>query len=812
VKAWLKAVISGVFAIALVGALGHRFGLVPPMGAILNPFNGAWKRTPGLFEKGVGHLQLHGLTAPVQIVVDQDQIKHVFAANDHDLYMAQGFIVASERLWQMEFLVRTASGRLSEIMGPKTLDYDIYFTRIGLPAAAEASAAVSLADPVSGPALRAYADGVNAFIATLTPQTVPFEYKLLGVSPEAWSPKTAGYLLKFMAWSMTGGSSEIPLSRSEHVLGRAGFDELFPIDLKVPEPIVPPGTHQIVKSVAPAAPKDFFEPSVDSLQPMPTPHPMNGSNNWAVSGKKSVTGLPILSNDIHLSLSLPALWYEMQLVSPTQNVYGIAMPGAPGIILGFNKSIAWGATNGADDILDWFQLRFRDEKRSEYLYDGVWHPVISHEVRIKVRGEDAHILTVRETHFGPIVYDKTETPLSPNVGRGLALRWLALSESNEIKNFMQMNRATNIETYRAALEGYQTPAMNFLCADNKGQIALWQFGRFPLKWKGQGRLIGDGSNSDYDWKGFLVSDEVPTVKNPSRGFISSANQAPFEVGDSPFYFGWPFETPYRATRINELLRAKAKFTPEDFVKMQRDTLAVSTRQLTPVLRSALKAVTLDERETKALSVLDHWDFRYEEDSQGAPLAYAWYKETEWGLWSRLFPERKSFYYPPLPKTIEILRDPTSHWYDNPATEKIETRADIVRSALDRAIGDVEDQTGYKDPTRWTWAAYRPTDVGHLSKLPGLGHDQLAAAGMEHAIFANSGTHGPVWKLVVAVNPSKPRAWGVYPGGQSGDPFSPHYEDFLGAWRRGEMKELQFMNAPADSDTRRLGQMSLEVGQ
>ena len=198
-KRYYKAVLSGLAGIGIVLGMSHRFGLTPPMGELLNPFNGTWKRTPGLFEKGTGELKITGLQKPVEVVVDKDQIKHLFAENDHDLYLAQGFILASERLWQMEFMVRTASGRLSEVMGRKTLDIDIYFTRMGLPAAAAASAKLMSEDAVTGPAIKAYAEGVNAYIATLTPSRLPFEYKLLGHVPEAWSPANAAYLLKFMA-------------------------------------------------------------------------------------------------------------------------------------------------------------------------------------------------------------------------------------------------------------------------------------------------------------------------------------------------------------------------------------------------------------------------------------------------------------------------------------------------------------------------------------------------------------------------------------------------------------------------------------
>jgi penicillin amidase len=224
----------------------------------------------------------------------------------------------------------------------------------------------------------------------------------------------------------------------------------------------------------------------------------------------------------------------------------------------------------------------------------------------------------------------------------------------------------------------------------------------------------------------------------------------------------------------------------------------------------LNGLALTARESDALAVLSPWDFRYEENSSGAPLAYAWFKQTESGLWSRLFPDRKGYWYPPVPKTIEVLQDPNSRWFDNPGTEKIETRAEIVRAALDRAIDEVVRKTGRRTPSKWTWAAFRPTTLAHVSHLPGVGHDDLPAAGMEHAIFANTGNHGPVWKMVVALGSKGPRAYGVYPGGQSGDPFSPHFEDFVTAWRRGEMKELQYLLSPTDADTRKLGHYTLEA--
>ncbi len=806
-RSLITSVLFGLVALGLVGLLSSRFGLVPAFGPFLNPFGGVWKRHASFIEQAKKSLDLPGLEKPVQIVVDRDQITHIFAQSDRDLYFAQGYVLASERLWQMEFLVRTASGRLSEVMGPKTIEIDTYFTRMGLPQAGEQSASLMLADAVTGPALTAYAEGVNAYIATLTPASFPLEYKILGVTPEPWSAKNAGFLLKFMAWSLSGFSQDVPLSRSAHVLGRAAFQELYPLDLPVPEPIVPAGTKWATRTAIPKAPDVEFEPSIESLEPMPTPHPNNGSNNWAVTGRKSTTGLPILSNDIHLGLSLPALWYEMQLVSPTQNVYGITLPGAPGVILGFNKSLAWGVTNGGDDVLDWYQLRFRDEKRSEYLFDGNWRPVISRDVALKVRGEkEPRTLILRETHFGPIVYDNEETPINTSIPKSLAMRWAALGESNELKNFLLMNKAKTVAECRQALDGYRTPAQNFLCVDNTGETAIYHMGRFPLRYRGQGRTVSDGSTSASDWAGWLSADENPFSKNPARGFLSSANQPPTDH-DYPFYLGWPYENLSRSSRINEILRSKAKFAPEDFVKMQGDTTSIAAKLETAPLVKALEGVKLEEKEQKAVDLVKAWPGTFEPDSNAAPIAYVWFKQAEFNLWKRLLPERKTFAYPPFVKTVEVLSDPNSRWIDDPRTDKKETLADLVHQSLKEALDEVAEKTGKRDSSSWTWASYRPTEIQHLSKIPGLGA-KIAAPGVENAIFANTGSHGPVWKVVVAVG-AKPLAYGIYPGGQSGDPMSPHFQDFLDSWQKNEMKKLNFMLKPDDSFDRKEAVIALE---
>ncbi len=794
---WIRSALLIALLAGVIALFDRPLGPLPPLGPLLSPYQGIWIRPPSAIHKSARKqdLDIPGLKAPVTIQIDQDRVTHIFAANDDDLYLAQGWVVASERLWQMEFITRAASGRLSEILGKNALPIDRFFLRVGLPEAAKESSRLMMEDPVTSSALKSYVQGVNAFIATLRPATLPFEYKVLGQRPEAWTTQKAALLLKFMAYNLSGHSLDLPLTRSRLKLSQGDFEELFPLNLKVPEPIVPKGTKWSFTTRAPETkPEKEFRPDLRKLDPIPSPHPSNGSNNWAVTGKKSTTGLPILSNDIHLGLSLPALWYELQLVSPTQNVYGVTLPGAPGVILGFNQSLAWGVTNGGTDVLDWYELRFRDERKSEYLFDGDWRPVLSQEHFIHIKGElKPEVLITRNTHLGPIVYDESEVPLNALIPRGLAMRWGALDPSNELKNFLMLNRARTTKACREAIETFEAPDQNFLCADNTGDVGLWHMGKYPVRWPGQGRMIGDGSSSAYEWKGWLPREEVPFYRNPERGFLSSANQAPTDE-NYPHYLGWPFETPFRGMRINEVLKSKPKFSPEEIVRMQADKVSLPAKTVLPTLLKALSGdgTPSTDQARQVVEALAKWNYEFDENSPAATIFYVWYGTLVEEIWSAHLPISKDYMLPPANRTLEMItHEPEARWFDRPKTPQKETLRDLARVSFVKALRKLERETGDDDVEDWGWTKYRPTTFEHIAKIPGLGETDFAAGGYEYSIFANHGNHGPVWKMVVALG-KKPRAWGVYPGGQSGDPSSPSYDTFLQAWRTGEMKELQFL--------------------
>lgn len=772
--------------------------MLPPLGNLFSTFHGLWQRAPSPFEPGeTRSLVFNALKGRVEIFVDDDQIKHIFAENDEDLYFAQGFVTASDRLWQMDFLTRLAAGRLSEIAGAKTVVLDEFFVKVGIPEAAKSSAEQMLDDELSARALKSYSAGVNAYIQSLDPDRLPFEYRLLGHRPEEWTPYKTALLGKFMAFYLSGLSRDLPLTRSRWLLHRIEFDDLFPLISPTTETIVPPKTPWSFDGPRLNPPAREFKPDLQALpsQEVIQPLPGLGSNNWAVSAKKSTTGYPILSNDVHLGLQLPSLWYQIQLSSPSHNTMGVSLVGVPGVMLGFNQHVAWGTTNGYNDILDWYQVRFRDEKKSEYLYQGEWRPVISRETEIKVRGQEPRKLVLRNTHFGPVVYETNEASSQVSIPRGLAMRWGALEGSNELRTFLLLNRAKTVRDCRRALETFNTPDQNILCADSSGSIGIWHMGKYPIKWPGQGRMVLDGTSAEDEWKGWIPRDHVPQSLNPRRGYLLSANQLPADA-TYPYYLGSAFMSAYRAIRIGELLRQKDRHSPEDMMEMQGDSLSIPARETVPHLVQAIKEIGESNELTKAaLDALSKWDFVYTESSVAATVYDTWFKHFIERLWSPRFPDRKNYLYPSLERTISLItNEPHSKWFDDPRTEKKEQFKDIAQESFVTALKELKEKHG-SDIAKWQWARHNPTRIAHLTKMPGLSR-KLAARGMGQAVFANTGTQGPAWKMVVALGP-QPRAWGVLPGGQSGDPTSPYYDSDLENWTQNRFRLLNYMSTSKD---------------
>ncbi|MEY4646415.1 MAG: hypothetical protein RIQ98_251 [Bacteroidota bacterium] len=797
---FIKSVFPLLLALLVTIGWDNSWGTLPPFGKLLSPFHGFWVNAEKASTEEISeeNLAIPGLLKPVKVVYDEMGIPHIFAENDHDLYLAQGYITAKDRLWQMEFQTHFAGGRISEIVGEKGLASDQFQRRMGSVYGAEQSFEGMKQDPQAKVALEAYSDGINAYIASLSDRDLPLEYKLLNYKPEPWTPIKSALFLKNMSFVLASGTDDLKMTNILRQYGREVAEDLFPNYPFDESPIIPTGSPVDFKPVPiPAAPKDFI--GLGSAMQTPEEDPNIGSNNWAVSGNKTVSGMPILANDPHLTLSLPSIWYQVQLVAPGVNVYGSTMPGTPNVITGFNKNIAWGVTNVGSDVLDWYQVKFKDANKLEYWHDGQWKKTKLRIETFKIKGGKDFVDTVFFTHHGPVVYLSHEKAFKSNIPVGHALRWIAHEKSQELTTFYRLNRAKNYTDYTEALRYYSAPAQNFVFASNEGDIALWVNGKFPLKSKLQGKYLMDGTDAAADWKGFIPQAHNPHVKNPARGFVSSANQ--FSTDPSyPYYLGWQYAPSERGRRINERLTAMQKVTIDSLRGLQNDNYNIRARKLLPLLLRSVKS------KEKALDVVKNWNLQNAPESIGATIFETWVLNLQSFLWDDEFDsnEKIPMNRPAIDRTIHLIEhEAQARWWDNVKTKNVKESMDqIIETSFKATLDTLVKKHGPMGP-EWAWAKHKQTGVRHL--IPGmdaLSRLHIPIGGGGSIVNAATTKTGPSWRFIVELSKTgNPKGYGIYPGGQSGNPGSSHYDDLIDTWAKGELKPLLFMDTPNQSSNR-----------
>ena len=786
--------------IVLFIVLSISIGPAPPLGPFLNPNTGFWANAvTGDSKSQTISLDSGELRDSVRVYFDEYQIPHIFAQNDHDLYFAQGYITARDRLWQMEFQTYAAAGRLSEFLGPRTVPYDRYQRRIGMGFAAEQALKGINKNENTREAVEAYAAGVNAWIKQLGPEDYPLEYKIMNFEPGKWTPLRSALLFKNMTYTLAGRNSDLRMSNTRAYLGDSFISEVMDLDPSWNDPTIPSGTPWNFEPLEAQKPNSNFQPSTaQDLQPF-QPDPMNGSNNWAVSGSKTKSGYPILANDPHLNMTLPSIWYTLQLHSPSVNAMGVSLPGAPSVIIGFNEDIAWGTTNVGADVWDWYEIEFRDSTLTEYRYDGEWRDTEKRIEEIKVKGSETITDTVFYTHHGPVVQDFSGESMRSGIPKLHAMRWIAYEESNEVNYFLKINRADNYEDYRNALRDFKSPAQNWVFADQK-DIALTVTGQYPLKWENQGRFISDGSDPLYDWQGWVPFEQIPSVKNPGRGFVSSANQDP-TAPDYPYYLDDDFAPFERGKRINERLGAMNEITREDMQKLQLDNYSYHAAKVLPMMLETLDTDTLSGTGKESVRLLAEWNY-HNDSSEIAPSIFKyWWDALYREIWSDEYnsveagmswPERDQVAY-------LVLNRPELSWYDNRHTDEKETLEMLINRAFYRAMNNLKEEYGTMGDN-WQWGNVSDTDIGHLAQLPGFGKEDLFTGGGAESVNAIRGSHGPSWRMVVELGPEI-KAYGLYPGGQSGNPGSPFYDNMIDDWNAGELYPLWFIkNETVESDS------------
>jgi len=771
---------------ALIYALSHEIYGTPPLGKLLDPFVGGVQNERDRTLESV-HLAIDGLGLgdSAKVYFDDRNIPHIYARNRKDLYFIQGYVTASFRLWQMDFLTYASAGRLSEILGPQFLEYDRKQRRIGILEAARGSLQLINKDTATNDIINAYSRGVNAYIKQLGYKELPLEYKLLNYEPEAWSDLKTILILKYMANILSGFEEDYIMTNLMLALGEGDFNRLFPGYDPYTVPLVSDRTSRPNPALTYLKNPGYLDYSFMSLKPIVPElsyNPRLGSNSWVVSGRRTRSGHPMLCNDPHLDLSLPCIWMEMQLSAPDMNVYGVSIPGTPGVIIGFNNDIAWGVTNGLDDVKDWYKLQLTENSK-KYEYDNKWIDLTYSVEPIKVRGQPAFYDTIYHTVHGPIVYDKNFSGSQPEL-LNYALKWELHNPSNEFKTFVELNRAHNYRDYLAALKYYSCPIQNFTFACKDGDIAVTHQGKLPIKWPGQGRFLLDGAVSAHLHTRYVPEDSLPHLLNPSCGYIVSANQHPTDTF-YPYYYNGYYNA-NRALRIKKILDTGYAFDIDAMEKMQLDNISDFAQNALPALAGCIDSNKLTKDERDKFSLIGHWKGAYGEDDKMPLLFELWWKNISYLTWDEL--QRYSFgtKSPSDHVLLNMIRsDPKNRYFDRQATPWKEDAADIVRQAFSMSVRKYEELV--KDHGQ-TWADHHKTNIRHLTRIPAFSRLNIPSAGCSETINAITSSTGPSWRMVVELG-EKPKAYGIYAGGQSGNIGSRYYDDFVNDWRKGKYYPL-----------------------
>jgi penicillin G amidase len=729
-----------------------------------------------------------GLRGAVTVTRDQFGVPHIRASSDLDAFYAQGFVHAQDRLWQMELNRRTGAGRLSEILGSAALPQDKFLRTWGFYRAAEA--AVPSLEPRTRDILEAYAAGVNAFIKA---GNLPLEFGLLGAKPEPWRITDSLVWAKMLSYDLSSNWTEE--QKNAEIVSKIGLTGLNAVKRSYPEnqPTVLRledyrGALSLPGLLPPAPPQTLSAALRASLERVSAMQPEGmgfekglGSNNWVVSGSRTTSGKPLLGNDPHLNFSAPSLWYLADIKGDVVSSIGATLPGIPGVVLGRNERIGWGATNTAPDTQDLFVLNLKD---GAFLTPSGAVKLETREEIIRVGAKEERITVRVAPGYGPVISDLDGSAAQD--GQAVALRWTTLEAGDTtLDAFIGFNYARNFEDFKAAARRYIAPQQNFVFADVDGNIGYIAPGKIPVRdWNGT--LPADAGRGQ-NWRGFRSFSELPQVENPREGFIVTANNRTLPQGATlPEYS--TYNEPYRAKRIRERILETAKHTPQTFASIQADTLSVPARDLVPgllALKPQSAAASRLQTEVRA------WDLRAGLRDTGVTAFAFYYRELTRILEDELGGNFKYFNEPVF--IIPGLQDNTPYCDDTRIPSREDCAAFMSR-ALERGAAALEAKLG-ADPAQWNWEklhiARFPATIGSAPVVGYLLNRQIATNGS--ILTVNVGNYnqdtffqrsGPSYREILDFAKLDSSRF-IHPMGQSGDAFSKHYDDFLRPWRDGQ---------------------------
>jgi len=792
-----------------------------------------------------GEIELSGIESPVVVTRDRWGAPHIYAQSSHDLFFAVGYVQAQDRLFQMDLLRRTAQGRLAEWFGPEALPSDRLARVIGFHRQARHN--LERLPPESQMVLAAFSDGVNA-LAESRKRSLPDEYRwFLKTGFEKWRPEDSLAIHLYLAWGFSASwQSELARHLIASERGESAMWELMPKNWGRPPDILSSESWPIREGRPPweddPQGRGWFQgPATAALTPeqalalaaadrslrsliAPAPAFSAGSNAWAVAGRHTASGKPLLANDPHLGLTLPALWFKMHLVGDGLEVLGATIPGFPVIILGRTRKTAWAATASTADVDDLYLEELDPANPDHYLYQGASEPFAMVKETIKVKnaagGLDQETLTVRLGRRGPLLSDA----LGPEAagGRALSLAWTGHELTDPVGAFLAAARAADFESFRSGIHRLGCPALNWLYADDSGVIAYALAGLIPVRARGQGLLPAPGSERGFDWQGYLPLEELPRVKDPGSGILVAANNRIISPERLPQAISFEFAPPYRAQRILELLAPdpERKFTIEDMGRIQLDTVSIRARSLLPVFLSALEKHKSEREDLeRAWRQLKDWEGEMDARSS-APTIFA---EAHWQTFRLTYQDEMSAEAFALFKTSNSARDyfdllllrGEAAVFDDRTSATTETKEDIIGRGFVEAIRRLSAESGPM-MSEWRWGRFHRLKLSHplgewerLSRAAGRFEFNLPAIPLSGGLdTVNAGIYdwgesyevkaGPSLRLLVDLGDAD-QTWVAYPGGQSGQPMSPYYRNLLGMWAAGERHPLLMSAGRVDQE-------------
>ncbi len=758
------------------------------------------------FPKTTGSLTIKGLYHPVSVYRDEKGVPHLIAENEHDAYLAMGFVHAQDRLWQMELYRRIGNGRLSEIFGSRTLEFDKLFRTIGFNRIAEGL--LHSMHPDAKNVLEAYTVGVNDFIE-MNNNKYPIEFDLLRIEPEPWTIENSVVISRLLAWELNfSWWFDLEMGDLVDRFGEERCRELIPSSGQIPTVV----SNNSVRTSAML--KDFRNTAFACMNFLQESSPGVGSNSWVVSGSRSINGKPLLANDPHLMITNPSKWYQMSIQGGSLCIEGVTIPGLPAVVIGRNRAIAWGLTNVMADDADFFLEKIDSSKPNNYIVEKTSRPLTIYEEEIKIRDSVSVALTVYATHHGPIISDVHassntelgEAEISLEKRYAVSMDWCGLStDSQELLAFYLINHANTWKEFREALKTFTVPGQNFTYADTAGNIGYQAAVRIPIRGFKNPWLPAPGWESSNDWRGYVPFESLPNMINPPEGIIVTANN---KIADErfPYYISNLLEPSSRSQRIRQLLSQKEKFSVNDFQSMQRDFYSPLAEELTArILYAYDSAAVTDPFINEALIYFRNWDFRFSETDIVTTIYQSWLVHMLRNTFLDEMGEdafRNYVFLTNVPLRVlpQLMHDSTSQWFDNINTPEKETRDDIIRQSLDSAIVELRDRFG-DDMRTWTWGKLHTITMRHLfGEVKPLDYvfnfGPYEYNGGNTAIMSGEYSFNHPYRAVVAASMrqiadmSDPwQLYSVITSGESGQPFSAHYKDQVHTWLQSDYNRL-----------------------